>query len=168
MSFRPVPPDPSLAWPLADTWPPTELARIRILPDEGITVIEIHGEADLATVPPLRDHLQQAVAPGGARLVVDLRPATFFDSSLLDLLHGACEQVRTGGGSFTLVCTDRWHLRVLHLAGLSAPHPPTSTLRDAITTGRADATAEPRSACPVAPTSPARRPVLGVRRRQQP
>ncbi|MFE4800985.1 hypothetical protein ACFRFL_39825 [Streptomyces sp. NPDC056708] len=88
---------------------------------------------------------------------VYLRPARFFACSALNLLHRARLPARKGGGSVTLVCTDRWHLRVLHLAGLSEERPPTATLRDALTV---HGTARRRTAILssiITPTCPAHR-----------
>ncbi|MBB6438537.1 STAS domain-containing protein [Streptomyces candidus] len=165
MSFRPVPPNSRFGSLPGKTWLPTSRPRIRTLCFENVTVIEIHGEADLAAAPALHHHLREAAPCRSACLVVDLRPAGFFDSSVLDLLRDARGRAHSGGGSFALVCTDRWHLRVLRLAGLSTPHPPTSTLGDALAVEQPGVPLVPRL---VASPPLARRPVLGARRSQWP
>ncbi|MEV0096034.1 anti-sigma factor antagonist [Streptomyces sp. NPDC050738] len=98
----------------------------------GFTVVEFHGEIDVATGPGVRPHLDAATALPGARLIVDLGPATFIDCSALALLCRARRRVRARDGTMAVVCTNPWHLRILRGAGLGDSFRVVGTVADAL------------------------------------
>jgi anti-sigma B factor antagonist len=49
-------------------------------PGQGCTVLEVHGDLDLATAPQLRDGLHRLVDAGDLQVVVDLAGVGFMDS----------------------------------------------------------------------------------------
>lgn len=61
--------------------PPAE-SRIEIVCRSGVWVVTVHGEHDIATRPSLQEELDRVSAAGG-RIVVDLSPASFLDSSVI-------------------------------------------------------------------------------------
>ena len=75
-----------------------------------VTVIAVHGQADLHTAPELRSAIGDAIDRGAMSLVVDFSEATFIDSMTLGVLLGALKQLRPSGGSVGIVCTDP-HIR---------------------------------------------------------
>jgi anti-anti-sigma factor len=82
--------------------------------DEAAATVVAHGELDLAAVDDLRAGLRRAVRDG--RVVLDLEPVTFLDSSaagvILDLLvEGTIPTLRAPG---------LMPARVLRLLGLGA------------------------------------------------
>ncbi|MEV7405502.1 anti-sigma factor antagonist [Streptomyces sp. NPDC091267] len=97
------------------------------------TVVELRGSLDLATAPAVRAHLDAAAAPPGARVVVDLRPADFFDCITLGLLCRARRRTLGSGGCLSVVCTRPWHLRILEATGLGTALRPAPTLEHALT-----------------------------------
>lgn len=75
-----------------------------------VTVIAVHGQADLHTAPELRSAIAGAIDAGARSLVVDLSEATFIDSMTLGVLLGAVKRLRPSGGTVSVVCTDP-HIR---------------------------------------------------------
>lgn len=114
--------------------PPPVHWRISTVRLGEAVVTEMSGELDLAAASDIRRHLHSATARPTSHLVVDLRPARFLDCSAMNLMHHARRRVQRGGGSFTLICVDRWHLRLLRAVGLYEPGgAPAATLTDALT-----------------------------------
>ena len=66
---------------------------------DRVTVIEVHGQADLHTASELRGAIGDAIDRGAVYLVVDLSEATFIDSMTLGVLLGAVKRLRPAGGS---------------------------------------------------------------------
>jgi anti-sigma B factor antagonist len=58
------------------------------VPAEGVVLVSVHGEHDIASAPGLRGAIEQALARS-QHVVVDLTPATFVDSTVLGVLLGA-------------------------------------------------------------------------------
>lgn len=97
----------------------------------GFTVVEFHGEIDLTTVPEIRAHMDAATWPVRPRVIVDLRPALFFDCSAVSLIYRARRRVLERNGTLAVVCASPWHLRVLNAVGMSASIPLAATVEDA-------------------------------------
>ena len=53
---------------------------------DGLLVVDLHGDIDLATVTALREWLDSVVALRAPAYVVDLRRTTFIDSTGLNLV----------------------------------------------------------------------------------
>jgi anti-sigma B factor antagonist len=77
---------------------------------DRVTVIGVHGQADLHTAPELRSAIGDAIDRGAVFLVVDFSEATFIDSMTLGVLLGAVKRLRPVAGSLSVVCTDP-HIR---------------------------------------------------------
>jgi anti-sigma B factor antagonist len=69
--------------------------------NQGWTVVEVHGEIDVATAPWLRDGLAQA-----AQVIADLSKVTFCDATGLGVLVHAHVQARRLGGRLRVVCAN--------------------------------------------------------------
>lgn len=95
--------------------------------DEGVQVITVAGELDIATAPSLCARLDATRAGRRPRLLVDLSNVEFCDSTGLRALLGAASEVRTHGGRFALVCApDGGVARLLGVVGATeviAIHP---------------------------------------------
>lgn len=72
----------------------------------GCTVLEVHGELDMATSPQLRDGLQQLVDAGDRQVVVDLAGVGFMDSSALGALVLIFKAMREVGGRLSLAAVQ--------------------------------------------------------------
>ena len=84
----------------------------------GVTIGELTGEVDIASVPALRERLLGLLRPGSSRLVIDLSEVSFCDASGLAVLVGAGRRARLLGGFLRLAAVSPQVGRVLHLAGL--------------------------------------------------
>lgn len=71
-------------------------------PGQGCTVVEVHGDLDMATQPQLRDGLQAAIDAGPTEVVVDLTGVGFMDSSALGTLVVMFKALRADGGRLCL------------------------------------------------------------------
>jgi anti-anti-sigma factor len=74
-----------------------ELA-IDISRDDGVVLVRVGGELDLASVPQLRSTLADLVTRGEVRIVVDLAGVTFCDSTALGVFVGAHRRTTAAGG----------------------------------------------------------------------
>jgi len=89
--------------------------EVRIQPDDGVAVVVVEGEIDLASADVLGDALDRAAGPDARRcVVVDLSAASYVDSSGFRALHRAATRARV-----LLVVPDASPLaRAVRLAGL--------------------------------------------------
>ncbi|GAB2910408.1 anti-sigma factor antagonist [Streptomyces heilongjiangensis] len=111
---------------------PPGTGHLRVREDRGRTVLELHGEIDIAAAVEIIPHLDALTGRPGARIVIDLRHIEFFDCSGLRLLHRARHRVLDRGGELRLVCTHPLTLRVLRVTGLSRLLPPSPSLDAAL------------------------------------
>ncbi|MEU3460608.1 anti-sigma factor antagonist [Streptomyces sp. NPDC006733] len=95
------------------------------------TVVELGGEIDLSTIDEVDAGLSAATQSPGSLVVVDLRPAQFFDCAALTLLVRTRRRLLEHDGWMGLVCTHPWHLRVLRLADLTRNLRPVATVEAA-------------------------------------
>jgi anti-anti-sigma factor len=106
--------------------------HLRVHQDRGHTVLEFHGEIDIAAAMEIIPYLDHVTGHPDARLVIDLSRVEFFDCSGLRLLYRARSQVADHGGRLLLVCTHPLTLRVLRVTGLARLLPPMPTLDAAL------------------------------------
>lgn len=90
---------------------------------DGIPVVTVSGEIDVATAPPLRDRLQSLSSSGKPTLVVNLLGVTFLDSTALGVLVGALKRCRESGGDLPLVIGEPRILKVFEITGLTGVFP---------------------------------------------
>ncbi|WP_435226765.1 anti-sigma factor antagonist [Streptomyces sp. Tue6028] len=119
-----------------DPAPPTR--HLRIHQDRGHVVLEFHGEIDILAALEITPALDAVTGGPAPQVVIDLRPADFFDCSGLRLLYRARRRVLARGGRLHLVCTQPLTLRVLRATGLARLLPPSPSLDEAFS--RAEAT----------------------------
>ncbi|MEA2449729.1 MAG: anti-sigma factor antagonist [Thermoleophilaceae bacterium] len=84
-----------------------------------ITVLAVHGAADLATVPDFAAHLWRAVDAGEECILIDLAEAVFIDSRMVELLLQAAERVRRQEGQLAICCAGEEIRQVLDLCGVT-------------------------------------------------
>ncbi|WP_327699354.1 anti-sigma factor antagonist [Streptomyces sp. NBC_00459] len=112
--------------------PPPPTRYLRVHQDRGHTVLEFHGEIDIAAAVEIIPHLDAATGHPDTRIVIDLTDVEFFDCSGLRLLYRARHRVLTHGGRLHLVCTHPLTLRVLKVTGLAKVLPPAASLDAAL------------------------------------
>nr|WP_067082374.1 STAS domain-containing protein [Streptomyces hygroscopicus] len=96
------------------------------------TVVELHGEIDIAGVGIVGPGLDAATAGDEPAVIVDLRPTAFFDCSGLGLLCRAHRRVVERGGRMRLVCDNALILRTLRAGRLLDVLRPVATLDEAL------------------------------------
>jgi anti-anti-sigma factor len=81
--------------------------------------IQLHGALDIHTARELAPTLSEAVGDTSREVVVDVRRATFMDSTLLGALAHAARQMRNQGRRMTLQITSGGAIeRLLEISGL--------------------------------------------------
>lgn len=85
---------------------------------QGVPVVVIAGELDVATAAPLRNRLQELLEEGQSTIVVDLLDVTFLDSTAIGVLVGALKACRAVGGDLLLAVTEPRIAKVLEITGL--------------------------------------------------
>jgi anti-sigma B factor antagonist len=84
----------------------------------GVYVIAMRGELDLATAPRLAVRIDAARRNGSRRLLIDLTTAEFCDSSGLRALIGCRQEVAAGGGRMVVAAHEESAVgRMFALAG---------------------------------------------------
>src|SRR5215211_9478594 len=77
---------------------PDEALAVHESDIDGVRLLEVFGELDLATAPRLCAQLDAARTQRVRRVVVDLTGVDFCDSTGLRALMGASTELRVGGG----------------------------------------------------------------------
>ena len=81
-------------------------------------LITVRGEIDMATVPQLRDLLDQLIDAGSRRIVLDCRELAFLDSSGIGVLVAA--RNRLSEGEIVLDSPQAHVRKVLEITGVGA------------------------------------------------
>lgn len=106
-----------------------EIAEKRV---DGVSVVAVTGEIDVATAPDLRDCLVAQAADGVSAIVVDLTGVSFIDSTALGVLVGAFRRQEEAGGTLKLVVTEPRILKVLEITALTSVFPVFSSVDEAV------------------------------------
>ena len=106
--------------------------EMNVSESDGLAVLSVLGEIDVATAPPLRQRLIGLVDDGWKRIVVDLEGVDFLDSTGLGVLVSVLKRLRTNGGDLLLVCTRSQVLKVLEITGLTNVFPIFETVEAAV------------------------------------
>lgn len=93
--------------------------RVDVAREGGAVRVSPVGEVDLATIEQLRERLDEAMATGTGRVILDLRGATFVDSSVLHLTVDAFDRSVRSGIEFAIVAGPSGVQRTFEVAGLS-------------------------------------------------
>jgi anti-sigma B factor antagonist len=91
--------------------------------DGGLRVIAIAGEIDMTTGPELERRLMRVLNDPCPRVVLDLSRTTFFDASLIRVLHSAERWLHSRSGRIAIACPSTWQRKVLGFAGLDGRVP---------------------------------------------
>jgi anti-sigma B factor antagonist len=108
---RPAVPTHSRQGPFSGT-----VVDVRVV--DGMTLVTLAGDLDLASASGLRGDLTGSKAASRPDVAVDLRQVTFMDCSVVGVLVAAYKRVRAAGGCLRLVGDDRGPLRLIRLCKL--------------------------------------------------
>jgi len=101
--------------------------------DDGThVVLAPEGKFNLVAAPPLRARIDDLVAAGKARLVVDLHAVDFIDSSGLGALIGGLKAARQQGGDLRIAAPGDQVRAVLKLTNLDRILAPYATVEEAL------------------------------------
>ncbi|MFI5705758.1 STAS domain-containing protein [Streptomyces sp. SID1034] len=95
------------------------------------TVVELHGEIDLAAILAIAACLDAHTSRAEPLIVIDLTHVTFLDCAGLGLLCRARRRAIAEHGELRLVCPHPQALRLLRLARLTATFRPMRTIAEA-------------------------------------
>ena len=81
-------------------------------------VVAVHGDLDAVSAPELTQYIFRLLESGSRRLVLDLEPLTFLDSSGLRALLASQKAARAEAASFAMVSTKPATLKVFQITQL--------------------------------------------------
>lgn len=93
---------------------------------DGVTVLTASGRLNMVSAPRLKAAVDESVAAGRARIVVDLGGIEFIDSSGLGALIGGLKVARQATGDLRIAAAGEQVRTVLGLTNLDRilrPHP---------------------------------------------
>ena len=99
---------------------------------DGVSVLTVTGEIDLATAPDLKERLMAQEADQVSAIVVDLTEVSFIDSSALGVLVAAYRRQEDAGGTLRLVVTEPRILKVLEITDLTSVFPVFASVDEAV------------------------------------
>jgi anti-anti-sigma factor len=102
---------------------------------DGTSVLDVHGELDLAHAPALGVAVHQALGTTPSRLVIDLCGVTFVDPRGLSVLLSARRRARRVGVELRLACNVESTLRLLALTKLDRDFDVRPTRAEALSLG---------------------------------
>ena len=85
--------------------------------DDGVAVLAVSGEVDLATIPAFQAAIADALAQRPTALIIDLSAVDFLASAGLQALVATHENV-SGGAGFAVVADGPATSRPIELTGL--------------------------------------------------
>ncbi|MGQ4432563.1 STAS domain-containing protein [Streptomyces sp. SAS_260] len=113
----------------SSAWP---IGHIHSQQVSGTTVIEFHGEIDIAAAQQILPDLDAATAAPGRTVVIDLGPVEFIDVYGLRLLRHAERRVTERHGWLLLVCPHPLILEILRAGDLVGRFTPLAALEEAL------------------------------------
>ncbi len=99
---------------------------------QGVLVVRVVGELDLATVGQLRDHLHQHLPGAGRGVVLDCTRVSFLAACGIGLLVEITDRARADGIPLRLVAHSRLVLRALEVTGADELVPRAATVAEAV------------------------------------
>lgn len=100
--------------------------------DQGTyVVLTPEGKFNLVSAPPFKARIDDLVAEGKARLVVDLHAVDFIDSSGLGALIGGLKSARQQDGDLRIAAAGSQVIAVLKLTNLDRILVPYATIEEA-------------------------------------
>lgn len=97
---------------------PAASFRVDVHPEPDGTRVSPHGEVDLDTVGTVRRRLDECVAAGCDRVLLDLRAVTFLDSTGVYLVLDTAAAARAAGWELVLIEGPANVQRTFELAGV--------------------------------------------------
>ncbi len=109
---------------------------IQITESHEVAVVSLTGDLDTASAPQLKTMLEDLLARGETRLVVDLFDVAYIDSAGLGELVRAMKRARECAGDLRVCALRDDVLRIFEMTRLSEGMGVYSTLNDAVASWR--------------------------------
>jgi anti-sigma B factor antagonist len=116
----------------------TEPITTSVTRHEGVAVLTVTGEVDLATAPVLEGAISDVLADNPPALVIDLSPVQFLASAGLQILVATQEKL-ADTADFAVVANGPATSRPIQLTGLDEIFPLYPVLNEALSAVRARA-----------------------------
>src|SRR3954451_5832690 len=100
--------------------------------DDLTRVLTATGEVHVSTAPELAEQLNEALASGRRRIVLDFSGVEFIDSTGLSVLLNALRRLGRVDGALSLVCTNPTVLRLFEITRLDSTFDIVSTREEAL------------------------------------
>lgn len=101
----------------------------------GAYVMTMRGSLDALTVPDVRPAVEELIAKGNVKVVVDLSGLTVIDSSGVALIVSLFKRLRAQGGSIRVSGVNGQPREIFHFLRLDQSLPLTTTLEEALAAG---------------------------------
>jgi anti-sigma B factor antagonist len=105
--------------------------ELQELDRDGHVVLVPHGRLNLVSAPPLRARIEDLIADGRTRIVVDLGAVESVDSSGLGALIGCLKVAREQGGDLRIAAAGEQVRAVLRLTNLDKILAPYDSVEEA-------------------------------------
>ena len=100
--------------------------------EEGVLVLQMAGEIDLATVGQLQQYLYKHALGGPRGVVLDCTEVSFLAACGVSLLVEIADRSRAQGVALRLVAQSRAVLRALEVTGVNGLVPRAATVAEAV------------------------------------
>ncbi|WP_183093970.1 STAS domain-containing protein [Nocardioides stalactiti] len=99
---------------------------------DGVVVLATSGRFNMVSAPRIKARIDETVAAGNARIVVDLAGVDFIDSSGLGALIGGLKTARQASGDLRIAAAGDQVVTVLKLTNLDRILTPFDTVEAAV------------------------------------
>lgn len=99
---------------------------------DGMGLIAVHGELDLATAPKLREAIGTFTEAGIQKLVIDLAGVDFVDSVALAVLVRTRQKLGDHGGLALVVTPESYGMLIFEASGIASVLPLYDTRAEAV------------------------------------
>ena len=107
----------------AETMGDTVAFRVDVAVEHSAVRVCPVGEVDIATAGACRTRIDEAMAAGAGRVILDLRKTTFLDSAGLHLALDTVESAARNAAQFAIIAGPHAVQRTFDVAGLRARLP---------------------------------------------
>ncbi len=83
-----------------------------------IAILNVAGELDIYTSPKLKSAIEDLMAKGHSRLVINLLQTTYLDSTALSVLSASLKEARIAGGNLGLIYDQPQIAKIFAITGL--------------------------------------------------
>ena len=96
------------------------MMNIRTRHYHDVAILSVNGRLDSTTAPQFTQMVENEVAAGYIRMVIDLKKVDFLSSAGIKAMVLAVQQTRRQGGDFRIANARSQVKYVLHLAGIDS------------------------------------------------